>query len=160
MIMIGIDPGKKGAVCSLLDGVRHVHREMPPSVQGFFQLMKDYKDMDNSIHVMIEKAQPFPKGGVVSTFSYGQHYGEMLGILTALDIPHTCVGPSVWTKVMHAGCSSKDDAKAKSLQAFGRLFPGLDLRLGRRIKPHDGIVDAYLIAAYGHRTIAGVSLTD
>ena len=56
---------------------------------------------------------------------------------------------------MHKGIASKMKAKEKSKLAYRRLFPALDLKKTDGCKvPHDGFIDALLIAEYG-RLIGG-----
>ncbi len=152
--IIGIDPGQTGGMATLLKMPSGFPPEvsicvMPP-IQTFAALMLEYK---RDSHVFIEKAQSFPKGGVAGMFNYGQHFGELLGVLWAYDIPHTLVPPRVWSKVMHAGTAGTD-TKKRSVEAAQRLFPNVQLTVGERAKkPHLGITEALLIAEYGRRQL-------
>ncbi len=96
-----------------------------------------------------------PKNGAVSMFNYGVHFGQLLGVITSLGIAHTLIPPTTWTKTMHVG-TTKTEPKEKSLQAVRRLFPGQKLTFGEKAKkPHDGLIDALLIADYGRRILNG-----
>lgn len=150
--IIGIDPGQKGAVaitswslmghCMAID----VH-PMPKSAEEFADIMRPHKDA----HVFLEKAQSMPRNGGKAMFSYGTHFGELRGVLAALQIKHTLVSPSIWTRILHVGCTASDPKK-KSLQAVRRLFPGQKLTFGEKAKkPSDGLIDALLLADYGRR---------
>lgn len=158
IVIIGIDPGKTGGIAynfPSYNGPRRgkgcVEAHVMPHLTDFSEEMFDLKD--SGIHVFIEKAQTMPRQGIVSAFNYGQHFGELLGILVAFSIPHTLVPPTTWTKVMHAGCK-KGKAKDRSREAVMRLFPDLDLRASNRSKNvHEGMMDAVLISEYGRRSL-------
>ena len=151
MNIVGIDPGKKGAavIKRVEDGVL-VAKEL--------SILMDCPSLFSNIHkqigldhVFIEKAQAFPKDGVRNAFSYAMNFGRILGWIETLMIPYTLVPPQTWTRVMHIGCTG-DNPKDKSLQVVRRLYPEADLTFSARArKPHDGLVDAILIATYGER---------
>ena len=44
----------------------------------------------------LEVVHSMPKQGVVSTFKFGQSYGNLEAFLTAAEIPFERVTPSVW----------------------------------------------------------------
>jgi hypothetical protein len=77
-------------------------------------------------------------------------------LLIYLEIPHEVVMSQTWQRAfwnrpkMPKG--QKFDTKAAALATATRLWPGVDLRASERAKnPHDGIVDALLLAEYGRR---------
>lgn len=149
-ITIGIDPGQTGGIAVLPSGFT----EVMPDIWEFKRIMEFQADFENA-HVYIERAQSFPKQGVSSSFNYGRHFGELLGILIAFGIPHTLVPPATWTRVIHAGTKG-GDPKARTLEAVRRLFPNKNLcATARSTKPHMGIVDALAIAEYGRRQMEG-----
>lgn len=159
--ILGIDPGAtSGAWCKLIcspaGDILDTDWDIMPPTYMLADVLDD-ANRDSRLMVYLEKAQTMPKQGGVSVFRYGEHYGKIQGILVALKIPHEAVHPSTWTKTMHAGTSiagkGRQQAKARSLEAATRLFPGRDLRATPQSrKPHDGIVDAMLIAEYGRRS--------
>ncbi len=151
MFVVGIDVGKKGACASVdMDGAILELIPMPLDLlsRWFRELAAKEPRM-----VAVEKAQSMPKQGVSSVFSYATHFGEILGHLRAHQIPFTLVPPRTWTKVLHAGTCMKDDPKDRSLEACRRLFPKAELILPRCRNPHDGMVDALLIAEFCRRTL-------
>ncbi len=158
MLIVGIDPGKKGAVTSIVGDEIH-SIDVMGDVHWFgdhLESLKKYAIMEfvYGIFVYIEKAQPMPKNGAVSMFNYGVHYGELLGTLVALSIPFETVPPTTWTKVIHQTKSKTMTAKEKTLQAIQRLYPNISLvdpESERAKKPHEGIVDALAIMEYGRR---------
>lgn len=161
MILVGIDPGKKGAVVALNQSGGVEFTAVMKDVSWFAdQIEALKKSAENQIKVYLERAQAMPKNGAVSMFNYGVGYGELIGVLVALQIPFETVPPAVWTKTMHQSKKDTLTPKARSLQAAQRLFPTVSLKdphsSDRAKKPHEGIVDALLIAEYGRRlTVKG-----
>lgn len=67
-----------------------------------------------------------------------------------LKIPHACPRPQQWQRDMLI--PGKGDTKQRALVTAQRLWPGRDWRASERCrKPHEGIVDAALIAEWGRR---------
>jgi len=96
MIYIGIDIGAKGAMAifknnDLIDIIDY-------NINDYIVNIKRYKEFFgiNNIKCCIEKVHSHPKQGVVSTFTFGEKYGEIKGILSALNIRYTEVNPKVW----------------------------------------------------------------
>lgn len=154
MIIIGIDPGAKtGGICSLSDLGIVLSLDIMPPLQELVCFI-DY--VETPRHCFIEKAQSFPKQGIASAFNYGDHFGQLQGILIALRIPYTLVAPGTWSKVMLSGTKEKDKPKDRNITAAQRLFPGVNLVADGCRKPHTGMVDALLIAEYGRRSLGPV----
>jgi len=161
-VILGIDPGVTGGLASISKG--------QVALSPFKSLAKefDYWQATEVIkkqwgrggehrieHAFVEKAQAMPKNGAVGMFKYGAGFGCLIGILTTLGVPFTLVPPRTWTKVMHEGTSG-NKPKERSKQAVQRLFPMVDLTLdGQFKKPHEGVIDALLIAEYGRRKLNG-----
>lgn len=151
MKVIGIDPGQKGAIVILDEDLILLH-QMPEDATGILAILSEHTDG----HVFLEKAQAMSIGGAKqgtsSMFNYGVGFGTILGILTALKIPHTLVHPKTWCKVMHQGTTA-DDAKKRSLEAARRLYPHVEFIRPRCRNPDEGYIDAILIAGYGKRAL-------
>ena len=78
-------------------------------------------------------------------FKFGSGWGLVRGILAGRQIPYVLVRPQEWQKVMLAGYP-----KGSEYLVASRRWPSHDFRASERCrKPHDGMVDAALIAAYG-----------
>lgn len=157
MAVVGIDPGKSGGIAVLEADGKVSKIATMPDLAGLKTLLTLTRTASRQMLVFLEKAQVMPGNGLVSMFNYGMHNGEIMGMLFALGIPFELVGPNVWTKVMHAGCTG-DRPKEKSKQAAQRLFPEIDLKNPdnpRARIPHDGLIDALLIAEWGRRKLKG-----
>lgn len=155
MIVIGIDPGTTSGGWAIITDT-FIEVSPMPDILSFADMLEDTKKVakrgEHALHVFIEKAQSFPGQGISSAFNYGCHFGELLGVIAALVIPHTLVHPAKWTKVMLSGTKAKDKPKARNIEAARRLFPEVNLVADGCRTPHTGMVDALLIAEYGKRS--------
>lgn len=152
MLIAGVDPGKRGAVAIVDEHGYFVTGEVLELIPRLDTWLQVHRGL-GGLHVFIEKAQAFRGQGISSAFNYAREYGFLLGLLTAGGFPVTQVPPATWTKVMHAGTATAATAKERSAQAAQRLFPEANFFVGKSKKPHDGLVDAALIGAYGSRQL-------
>lgn len=151
-MILGIDPGQNGGLAILgKDRVIYYKSVMPILAKEL-----DYKKLVEPLTnyqiemVYMEKVGAMPKQGVTSMFNFGKHYGELLGVINMLSLPHVLVRPTEWQNVAHKGMSRKIKPKERSLKVATDMYPDTDLRKSNRAKiAHDGIVDAILIALYG-----------
>jgi hypothetical protein len=61
------------------------------------------------------------------------------------------ITPQTWQRVMIPGAKG-GETKSRALEVARRLWPGTDWRASDRCRtPHDGLIDAALIAEYGRR---------
>lgn len=143
MIYIGVDPGKKGGYAIIENDAIDV---FPWSDQGFVDNMADAMNCGKCV-AAVEKVGAMPGQGVTSMFSFGQSFGFILGVLTALGIGYQLVPPRVWKKEY-----SLTNDKGKSIEVCKRLFPGVDLKRTERCKTDsDGMAEALLLAEYARR---------
>ena len=125
---------------------------MPEFMHEVYETLREWAPQ----MVYLEKAQAMPKQGVSSVFTYGDHFGQLQGILISLGIPYQLVTPQAWQKTMFAGTATTLKPKKRALIAATRLYPHQDWRAheGCRVA-HDGIVDAALLATYAWRSHRG-----
>lgn len=96
--------------------------------------------------------------GRVGNLNYARGAG-LLEMCAMWQWPITRVSPRTWGKVIKDGISKKLDSKAQSIEAAKALWPDM-FRVGgfyvsdRSKKPHDGLVEAALIAEYGKQKLA------
>jgi crossover junction endodeoxyribonuclease RuvC len=145
--VVGIDPGASSGGVAVIDDGGVVSLQPMPDMWELAGLLR-LRAAEGPFRVYIEKAQSFPKQGISSTFSYGDHFGQLQGLCIALNIPFILVPPGLWTRAMHVGAKG-DDPKRRSLEVVKRLFPNVPLIPKPKKTPHLGMVDALLIAAYG-----------
>lgn len=151
LIYIGIDPGKKGGM-AVYDDLLNSQDEIQAFVYDYDKYRKVLKDSKLRCVVFIENVHAMPNQGVTSMFNFGQHFGQLLGILDAYEIRYELVNPQKWKKEF--SCTSD---KNTSIQVAKRLFPNVSLKpTDRCTKDSDGIAEALLIMEYGRRSYEGV----
>lgn len=169
MVFVGIDPGISGAIAVLNTETKAVdfidtptikvkvgksikQQQDPYAIVSILKALKDGKD----IFAVIEKVNAMPaKGkngesiplGATSLFNFGMGFGEWLGILAAVEIPHQQVAPRTWKTAMMPDASKE---KGASIVIAKQLFPQAADGLTRK-KDH-GRADALLMAAWARRT--------
>ena len=164
MIIVGIDPGRKGALAGLNEAGKVVRVwEMPyiarsVDVVGICAFLDEvYYAMDEihpKMEVWIEKVHAMPGQGVTSMFSFGESFGIIEGVIQTMELPMHLVAPQTWKAEI---LRDTDKTKEAAIEYIGRVHPEVDLLNGRR-KPHDGIAEAICIAEYGYRRINGTSI--
>jgi hypothetical protein len=145
--IIGIDPGQKGGIAMLYDGYAEAYK-MPSSPHGIIDLLNSFAAINTMI--IVELAQPMPKQGVVSAFSYGRHFGGFEWWAAMKGMRYEEVRPAKWKKDM--GLNSD---KINSIKLCQRLFPSVELITGGCRKEHDGMAEALLIAEWQNRKNGG-----
>lgn len=113
---LGLDPGSSsGAICrmtctrTLLTKTPVLRWRTKVDVLDVFSLDKlgasetaylllDIRDVcdDGFLYAVLEQVNAMPKQGVSSSFKFGQNYGELHGILLALNIPFVRMRPAIW----------------------------------------------------------------
>ena len=159
MLVIGIDPGISGSICFLNDGEILEVIEMPIMTDGkknkkqvngsqvYNELIKRIKGFEkNQIRVVIEHVSAMPGQGVTSMFNFGQSFGILKGICTAMQLPMFFVRPAKWKKYFNLLNSQKDASRTRVIE----IFPYFSSQLSR--KKDTNKADAILIASFYHET--------
>ena len=107
MLVIGIDPGISGSICFFDDGKIIDVVEMPTMTEGkknkkqvngsqiFNEISERIKKLDRKdIKVVIEQVSAMPGQGVTSMFNFGQSFGILKGICSAMQLPMYFVRPA------------------------------------------------------------------
>ncbi len=159
MLIIGIDPGISGSICFLEDGIIKDVLEMPIMTEG----KKNKKQVNGSqifneisfriktyekknIKVVIEQVSAMPGQGVTSMFNFGQSFGILKGICSAMQLPIYFVRPAKWKKYFNLINSEKDASRTRAIE----IFPYFSSNLSK--KKDSNKADAILIASYFHET--------
>ena len=155
MLIIGIDPGIKGAICILKDGVVINVFDMPVMPVGkknksqvngsqiYNEIQKVIENKDKQdIKVVIEQVSAMPGQGVTSMFNFGQSYGVLKGIFSAMQIPMDFISPVKWKKHYNLINTQKDSSRTKAIE----FFPYISSQLSR--KKDANKADAILIASF------------
>jgi len=160
--ILGIDPGLAGGLALLCphDGI--ILEPMFIDDEGKLDVVKLALWIGghaSEIRVCyLEKVNGAPIGGrqkgSFGAFNFGMGFGILRGILAACGVRTVLVRPQEWQKVMHKGLDPKQDSKLRSYEAFEKIFPDIDAyKTDRSKKPHEGMVEALLIAEFGRRSL-------
>jgi len=152
-VIIGVDPGLTGGLAAI-SSEWHPRLAPMPTIgkQIDFGQLSEWLRLYGVVsggQVFLERAQAFPKMGRSACFNYGASYWGVQAICACLKIPCTLVPPAKWHRALVVGRDG--DPKMRALQTVMRLFPDVDLIIGKGKKPHQGVVDALLIAEWGRR---------
>lgn len=157
-IYMGIDIGLHGAIV-IMNGDEIEGKAMPLSGKSIDpQTIVAAMQYVKPDHVVFEKLGVIFGTSKATAFSMGYQCGVIETACVSLKIPYTMVPAKQWQKDIYTGIvevkksNGKRDTKAMALIACKRLFPNIDLTLTDRAKkPHDGYVDAILIAEWAKR---------
>ena len=159
MLIIGIDPGISGSICFLEDGRILDVLEMPTMAEGkknkrqvngsqiYNEILKRVsKNEKQDIRVIIEQVSAMPGQGVTSMFNFGQSFGILKGICSAMQLPMYFVRPAKWKKYFGLINSEKDASRTRAIE----MFPYFSSQLSK--KKDSNKADAILIASFYHET--------
>lgn len=154
MLIIGIDPGKKGGAavlhCDDNDVIANAIATDMTTAQARGKFLKLHLDgvSKAQVRAYIEDVHAMPGQGVRSMFTFGQEMGFWLGLLAGLGIEPVKVAPQKWQNATTKGMAGKT-TKERAVRFAMAAFPGVQLSPAPGRKPHDGIADALCIAYYG-----------
>ena len=115
--------------------------------QVYNEITKRIKQFEkNQIRVVIEHVSAMPGQGVTSMFNFGQSFGILKGICTAMQLPMYFVRPTKWKKYFNLLNSEKDASRTRAIE----IFPYFSSQLSR--KKDSNKADAILIASFYHET--------
>ena len=159
MLIIGIDPGISGSICFFLDGKIIDVIEMPTMIEGkknkrqvngsqiYNEILKRIIKIEKqNVRVIIEQVSAMPGQGVTSMFNFGQSFGILKGICSAMQLPVYFVRPAKWKKYFNLINSEKDASRTRAIE----IFPYFSTQLSR--KKDSNKADAILIASFFFET--------
>ena len=159
MLIIGIDPGISGSICFFQKGKILDVIEMPTMTDGkknkrqvngsqiFNEISKRIENTNKQdIRVIIEQVSAMPGQGVTSMFNFGQSFGILKGICSAMQLPMYFVRPAKWKKYFNLINSEKDASRTKAIE----IFPYFSSQLSK--KKDSNKADAILIASFYYET--------
>ena len=159
MIIIGIDPGLSGSICFFENGKILDVVEMPTMTDGkknkkqvngsqiYNEILKKISHLDKSdVKVVIEQVSAMPGQGVTSMFNFGQSFGILKGICSAMQLPVYFVRPAKWKKYFNLINSEKDASRTRAIE----IFPYFSSQLSR--KKDSNKADAILISSFFYET--------
>ena len=159
MLIIGIDPGISGAMCFFQNGEITDVIDMPSMADGkknkrqinsqqvFNEISERIINIPKKeIIVVIEQVSAMPGQGVTSMFNFGQSFGVLKGICSAMQLSMYFVRPAKWKKYFNLINSQKDSSRTKAIE----IFPYISTQLSR--KKDANKADAILIASFFYET--------
>ena len=141
MKIIGIDPGVGGGIAVIEDGVLTHSIAMPKTEHDICDFIRQHQDADAAV---IESVHSMPKQGVESTFTFGQNYGFLRGVLVACKISFVDCTPGKWQGALGVKTIKNEAYSAHKNRLKGhaqQLYPKQSFTLKN--------CDAALIAHYG-----------
>ena len=115
--------------------------------QIYYEISSRIKDIKKEeIKVVIEQVSAMPGQGVTSMFNFGQSFGILKGICSAMQLPMYFVRPAKWKKYFNLINSEKDASRTKAIE----VFPYFSSELSR--KKDSNKADAILIASFYYET--------
>ena len=96
--------------------------------------------------VVVEHVTAMPGQGVTSMFNFGQSFGVIKGICSAMQLPIHFIRPTKWKKYFNLINTSKDASRSRAIE----LFPKVSEKLKR--KKDSNKADSILIASYYYNT--------
>ena len=161
MIIFGIDPGISGAISvlenkkvlevfdmpTMIDGKKNKRQVNGAQVSNIFKekINKD-KDKEKEVVIVVEHVNAMPGQGVTSMFNFGQSFGVIKGICSALNLPIYFVRPTKWKKHFNLIRTHKDASRTKVIE----IYPEISNKIYR--KKDSNKADAILIARYFNDT--------
>ena len=159
MLVIGIDPGISGSICFFEDGKIIDVVEMPTMTDGkknkrqvngsqiYNEISKRISKLDKGdVRVVIEQVSAMPGQGVTSMFNFGQSFGILKGMCSAMQLPMYFVRPAKWKKYFNLINSEKDASRTRAIE----IFPYFSSQLSK--KKDSNKADAILIASFYYET--------
>tara|TARA_B100002003_G_scaffold192295_1_gene181513 strand:+ start:87 stop:581 length:495 start_codon:yes stop_codon:yes gene_type:complete len=159
MLIIGIDPGISGAICFFENGEVKEILDMPNMADGkknkrqingpqiYNEISKRIINISKKeVVVVIEQVAAMPGQGVTSMFNFGQSFGVLKGICSAMQLSMHFVRPTKWKKYFNLIKTEKDASRTKVIE----IFPYISSQLSR--KKDSNKADAILIASFYNNT--------
>ena len=163
MLIIGMDPGISGAICFFENGEVKEIIDMPNMADGkknkrqingpqvYNEISSRIKNIPKKeIVVVIEQVSAMPGQGVTSMFNFGQSFGVLKGICSAMQLSIRFIRPAKWKKYFGLIKTEKDASRTKVIE----IFPYISSQLSR--KKDSNKADAILISSFFHNTYQNI----
>ena len=116
----------------------------PQTYNEILKRINNYPIKD--IIVVIEQVSAMPGQGVTSMFNFGQSFGVIKGICSAMQLSMFFIRPAKWKKYFGLIKTEKDASRTKVIE----IFPYISSELSR--KKDSNKADAVLIASFFYNT--------
>ena len=104
------------------------------------------KANNQNVRVVVEQVSAMPGQGVTSMFNFGQSFGILKGICSAMQLPIYFVRPAKWKKYFNLINTEKDASRTRAIE----IFPYFSSNLSK--KKDANKADAILIASFYYET--------
>ena len=140
-VFIGIDPGINGGIAIIYNDAYTVQK-CPNTIQEMADVLITLKDQAPNLpmYTVIEKCHSMPGNSGRSMFTFGNNYGQWIGILATLKIPYTEVIPNKWMKWFGSMPKERKARKNHLKHLAQQRYPDVKITLATS--------DAMLIANY------------
>ena len=163
MLIIGMDPGISGAICFFENGEVKEIIDMPNMADGkknkrqingpqiYNEISSRIKNTPKKeIVVVIEQVSAMPGQGVTSMFNFGQSFGVLKGICSAMQLSMYFIRPVKWKKYFGLIKTEKDASRTKVIEIFPYIYSQLSK------KKDSNKADAILISSFFHNTYQNI----
>jgi len=130
---------------TMIDGKKNKKQVNGAQVTNIIKERLD-SEKEKEIAVVVEHVNAMPGQGVTSMFNFGQSFGVIKGICSALSLPIYFVRPTKWKKHFNLIKTNKDASRTKVIE----VYPEISSKLSR--KKDSNKADAILIARYFNDT--------
>lgn len=166
---MAIDPGVKGYISVQRKGEFSFYSIADNDLHQLAKIIENIRLSNTNLVCVMEQIHAIFGSSAKATFSFGEIYGQLQGLLIANKIPYVLVQPKTWQKEMWTNADmvinykkinvkgkettqKEIDTKKTSINAAKRLFPHIDFRKSERCKNiDDNKVDATLMSEYARR---------
>ena len=76
------------------------------------------KANNQNVRVVVEQVSAMPGQGVTSMFNFGQSFGILKGICSAMQLPIYFVRPAKWKKYFNLINTEKDASRTRAIEIF------------------------------------------
>jgi len=160
-MFIGIDPGIKGGIAVIYEGMGNYDAFVLPimdyrvgnktrhklNIEQYVVMLRNIIDKCNGMEqivIGVEHVTAMPNQGVTSMFNFGYTFGALVGVGYCFTRKISTVSPRKWKNEVLEGSHDK----AGAISFVEKTYPNVNLTpRGKRI-PHDGMADAMCIAHY------------
>lgn len=160
-MFIGIDPGIKGGIAVIYEGMDTYDAYVLPimdykvgnkvrhkiNIEQYVVMIRDILEKCNGreqIVIGVEHVTAMPNQGVTSMFNFGYTFGTLMGVGYCFTRKISTISPRKWKTAVLEGSHDK----AGAIGFVEKHYPNVNLiPRGKRI-PHDGMADAMCIAHY------------
>lgn len=160
MIYVGIDNGISGGICAISEHngtiidsckmpIKRARAGDEVDVRAFHLWVSDTTggNLSNAVYILEE---PGGSKSAKAAKSMAGSFHSLRGFFETKMLRWERITPQSWQKVILPGCKA-GETKKRALARASELWPEESFILKGCRVPHDGIIDAALIAEYGRR---------